>query len=50
MVPPETRKPRNARLWSWWAHTELGRGPKDYELLGELICLEKPSETERSLA
>ncbi len=27
----ETRKPRNARLWSWWAHTDLNRGPKDYE-------------------
>ncbi|EJK98875.1 hypothetical protein PflQ2_0574 [Pseudomonas fluorescens Q2-87] len=34
----------------WWAHTDSNRGPKDYELLGELICLEKPSETERSLA
>jgi hypothetical protein len=46
----DTQKPRNARLWSWWAHTELGRGPKDYELPGELLCLEKSFEGERRLA
>jgi hypothetical protein len=25
-------KPRSARLLMWWAHTDLNRGPKDYEL------------------
>ena len=50
MVPPETRKPRNARLWSWWAHTDLNRGPKDYELLGDVLCLEKSFVGERRLA
>lgn len=28
---PETQKPRNARLFVWWAHTDSNRGPKDYE-------------------
>jgi hypothetical protein len=46
----DTQKPRNARLWSWWAHTDLNRGPKDYELLGEVICLEKSFVGERRLA
>lgn len=27
----DTQKPRNARLFVWWAHTDLNRGPKDYE-------------------
>ncbi|AEA71627.1 Hypothetical protein PSEBR_m1621 [Pseudomonas brassicacearum subsp. brassicacearum NFM421] len=46
----KTTKPRNARLSNWWAHTDSNRGPKDYELLGELLCLEKSFVGERRLA
>ena len=45
-----TQKPRNARLSRWWAHTDSNRGPKDYELPGELLCLEKSFVGERRLA
>ncbi len=27
------KKPRSARLWSWWAHTDLNRGAKELALL-----------------
>ena len=30
-IQVETQKPRNARLFIWWAHTDSNRGPKDYE-------------------
>ncbi|MBD0704638.1 hypothetical protein CF597_16700 [Pseudomonas sp. PSB1] len=46
----KTQKPRNARLFVWWAHTDSNRGRKDYELLGEVLCLEKSFEGERRLA
>ena len=47
----QTHKSRAMRgFLVWWAHTDLNRGPKDYELLGELLCLEKVFVGERSLA
>ncbi len=30
-IQVETQKPRSARLFIWWAHTDSNRGPKDYE-------------------
>ena len=47
---PERKKPRNARLSIWWAHTDSNRGPRDYELLGEQVCLEKAFVGERRSA
>jgi hypothetical protein len=51
LITAPTKKPRIKRGFSiWWAHTDSNRGPKDYELLGELLCLEKSFEGERRLA
>jgi hypothetical protein len=44
---PDTQKPRNARLWSWWAHTDLNRGPKDYELVDNAGSAAKIDKAER---
>lgn len=41
------KKPRSARLLSWWAHTDSNRGPKDYEFAPILESLNKANVANR---
>jgi hypothetical protein len=40
----------SARLSIWWAHTDLNRGPKDYELVYDYVTLEKYNVGTRNLS
>jgi hypothetical protein len=45
-----TKAAQSAALKSWWAQQDSNLRPRDYELMGELLCLEKAFVSERRLA